>query len=172
MTERLIALGHRDIAFIRGNPTHSAATRRWQGFCDACTDAGIVVPTRRVLQGDFTFKSGLAATEAILSSEDRPTAIFASNDDMAFAALMVAMRHGVIVPDTLSIVGFDDALISRMAWPQITTIHQPNAEMAAVAVEMLIGNLSRSDKEAGRCVELNYSFIDRPSSGVAPAAKT
>ena len=167
MTEKLIALGHRDIAFIRGNPTHSAASHRWQGFADATTAAGITVPTRRVLQGDFSFKTGLAAAEAILSADDRPTAIFASNDEMALAALVVAMRHGIVVPDMLSVVGFDDAPIARMAWPQLTTVHQPNAEMAAAAVDLLIGT-PRSENGANACVELGYSLIDRPSSGPAP----
>lgn len=171
MTERLIALGHRDIAFILGHPGHSASALRWQGFADACAAAGIDVPTRRVLQGDFSFKSGLAATEAIFAeagrAAPRPSAIFASNDKMAFGALVVAMRHGVAVPAELSITGFDDDEISRMAWPSLTTVNQPNAEMAAVAVDLLVGNPARERAEASDCVELSYSLIERDSSGPA-----
>ena len=167
MTERLIALGHRDIAFIRGNPTHSAADRRWLGFQDATGAAGITVPVRRVLQGDFSFKSGLAAAEAILGDDEPPTAIFGSNDEMALAALVVAMRHGIGVPDQLSVVGFDDAPIARMAWPQLTTVHQPNAEMAAAAVDLLLEPQPRTGD--GRCVELDYTLIDRSSSGGVPS---
>ncbi|TCM20534.1 LacI family transcriptional regulator [Novosphingobium sp. PhB165] len=165
MTERLIALGHRDIAFVRGHTAHGAAALRWQGFADACADAGITIPARRVLQGDFSFKSGLAAGEAILADDDRPTAIFASNDKMAFGVLMVAMRHGIAVPGALSIAGFDDDEISRMAWPQLTTINQPNAEMAKVAVDLLIGNNPQVKKEPGESVELSYSLVERESSG-------
>ena len=169
MTERLIALGHRDIAFIRGNPTHSAAGRRWQGFVDATAAAGIAVPPERVLLGDFSFKSGLAAAETILAGPDRPTAVFASNDEMALAVLVVAMRHGIVVPEVLSVVGWDDAPLARMAWPQLTTVHQPNAEMAAAAVDMLAGNQPRKAAEqASICLDLGYSLIDRASSGPAP----
>jgi len=167
MTERLIALGHRDIAFVLGHPGHGASALRWQGFAEACAAAGIDVPTRRVLQGDFSFKSGLAAAEAIFADKKRPTAIFASNDKMAFAVLVVAMRHGISVPGELSICGFDDDEISRMAWPQLTTVNQPNAEMAATAVDLLVGNNPRERAEADESVELAYSLIERESSGVA-----
>ena len=168
MTERLLALGHRDIAFIRGNPTHSASARRWQGFSDATRAAGISVPPRRVLQGDFSFRTGLAAAEATLASEDRPTAIFASNDEMALAVLVVAMRHGIVVPDQLSVVGFDDAPVARMAWPKLTTIHQPNAELATTAVDLLLAPQLRDDGTQP-VVELGYSLVDRPSWGSVPA---
>ena len=162
LTERLIALGHRDIAFIKGNPTHQATARRWQGFNDAMAAAGIAVPTARVLQGDFTFRSGLAAAEAILAAAHRPSAVFASNDEMAFAVLVVAMRHGLTVPRDLSLVGVDDAAIARMAWPPLMTIRQPNAEMAAAAVDLLIGPGAARDGEAP-CIELPYALIERPS---------
>ena len=165
MTEKLIALGHRDIAFIKGNPTHSATTRRWEGFCDAMAAAGIQISPRRVLQGDFTFRSGLAAAEALLGNGDPPTAIFASNDEMAFAMVVVAMRHEIAVPTALSVVGFDDAPISRMAWPQITTVRQPNAEMAEAAIDLLVG--PGQPRDGSPCVELPYAIIERGS--LAPA---
>lgn len=165
MTEKLIALGHRDIGFIMGNPTHNASVRRWQGFCDATAAVGITVPTRRVLQGDFSFRSGLSAAEAMLGGTDLPTAVFASNDEMALAVLVVAMRHGIAVPAALSVVGFDDAAIARMAWPQLTTVRQPNVEMAAAAVDILIGPAATGGDGKAACVELPYEIIDRPSWG-------
>jgi LacI family transcriptional regulator len=169
MTERLIALGHRDIAFIKGNPTHSAATRRWEGFREAMVTGGIAIPSRRVMQGDFTFRSGLAAAETILGNGDPPTAIFASNDEMALAALVVAMRHGIPVPAALSIAGFDDAPISRMAWPQLTTVSQPNVEMAAAAIDVLIGQ--GQARASSFCIELPYAIVERASFGPAPRIK-
>lgn len=171
MTERLIALGHRDIAFILGHPAHSATALRWQGFADACVNAKIDIPPRRILQGDFNFKSGLAAAETILTDNQPPTAIFASNDKMAFGALVVAMRHGIAVPGDVSIVGFDDDEISRMSWPELTTVHQPNDEMAAIAVDMLMGK-SRHDKdEPYQRVELGYSLVERDSLGPIGTAR-
>ena len=170
LTEHLLAFGHRDIAFIKGNPTHSAASLRWLGFQDAMKAAGIEISTRRVLQGDFTFRMGLAAAETILDAPDPPTAIFASNDEMALAVQVVAMRHAIAVPRQLSIVGFDDAEFSRLAWPEITTVRQPNVEMAAAAVGMLVGpGQTEGDAEPG-CIELPHALVERPSSGPAPAA--
>ncbi|HWU72196.1 MAG TPA: LacI family DNA-binding transcriptional regulator [Sphingomonas sp.] len=167
VTEKLIALGHRDIGFIKGNPTHSATVRRWEGFCDAIAAAGISIPPKRVLQGDFTFRSGLVAAEAILGDGERPTAIFASNDEMALAALVVAMRHQIAVPSALSIVGFDDAPVSRMAWPQLSTVRQPNPEMAAAAIDLLVGP-GQQTRDGSACVELPYEFIERGSLAASP----
>jgi LacI family transcriptional regulator len=163
LTEHLLALGHTDIAFIRGNPTHSAAGERWLGFADAMRAAGLTPPTKRVMQGDFTFRAGMAAAEALLAGEDRPTAVFASNDEMALATLMVCIRHGIAVPQQLSVAGFDDAQFARIAWPQLTTIRQPNLEMAAAAVDLLVGPGAGN----GPSVELPYTLIQRASSGRA-----
>ena len=168
LTEHLLGLGHRDIAFIKGNPTHSAAGWRWLGFADAMRAAGIEVPTRRVMQGDFTFRAGLAAAEALLAGEGRPTAIFASNDEMALATLTVAMRHGVAAPQDLSVVGFDDAEFARIAWPQLTTVRQPNVEMAAAAITMLVGANGTDEGGGAACAELPYSLVIRGSSGPPP----
>jgi LacI family transcriptional regulator len=168
MTRRLIALGHRDIAFLRGNPLHSASHRRWQGFCDALQEAGLEIASKRVLQGDFSFRSGLAAAEALLGSGDLPTAVFASNDEMALAVQVVAMRHQIAVPETLSIAGFDDAPLARMAWPQLTTVKQPNVEMAAAAVDMLIARRGAAGGKGADRLVLPYEIIERPSSAPAP----
>ena len=162
MTEALIADGHRDIAFIKGKPDHSATRLRWAGFCDALAAAGLPVRDDRVLQGDFTFRSGLDAGELLLARDLRPTAIFASNDEMALGVLVMAMRSHIAVPEALSVVGFDDAPIARMAWPQLTTVRQPNMEMAAAAVDLLVG-AGAGGKAA---VELPYTLLRRPSSGM------
>ena len=165
MTRRLIALGHRDIAFIQGNPTHHAAARRLEGFRAAMADAGLAAPDTRTLQGDFTFRSGLEAAEQLLSSADRPSAVFAATDEMALAVLVVAMRKGIAVPEQLSVAGFDDAPIARMAWPQLSTVRQPNVEMAATAVDLLV---RAPEGEPAR--QLPYALVMRPST--APLAGT
>lgn len=168
LAERLIALGHRDIAFIRGNPTHSAATERWLGFSDAIAAAGLRVRPEWIADGDFTFRSGVEAAEKILAAAARPTAIFSSNDEMALGVLVSAMRHRIEVPQALSVVGFDDTLIARMAWPQLTTIRQPNPEMAAAAVDLLVGPPNGRPSPATAAVELPYSLVIRDS--LAPPA--
>lgn len=171
MTQQLIGLGHRDIAFIQGNPTHHAAAQRLQGFVAAMKDAGLEASESRTLQGDFTFRSGLDAADRLLSAPDRPTAIFAANDEMALAVLVAAMRNGIGVPEQLSIAGFDDAPISRMAWPQLTTVRQPNADMATTAVDMLVRMQGRASDATAEACQLPHALIMRASTA-APAARS
>lgn len=166
LTQHLLALGHSDIGFIKGDPNHSVSERRYEGFRAALRDAGAALAPGRVLEGDFSFRSGLEAGERMLAGPDRPTAVFASNDDMALGVFMTAVRYGISVPHQLSIVGFDDAPTARMAWPQLTTIRQPKAEMAAAAVDILTDPSYRSQAPAeahGRL--LAYELVVRGSSG-------
>src|SRR4030095_16532415 len=94
-----------------------------------------------VEQGYFTFRSGLEAAEKLLDNPRRPTAIFASNDDMAAAAVSVAHRRGMDVPGDLSIVGFDDTAPATTLWPELTTVRQPVAAMAEAALDLLLRDL-------------------------------
>ncbi|UYY79538.1 LacI family DNA-binding transcriptional regulator [Sphingomonas sp. R1] len=168
LTEALIALGHRAIGFIQGNPEHHAAARRLEGFRAAMAAAGLDVPPERALQGDFTFRSGLEAGERLLAQPQRPSAIFAANDEMALGVLVAAMRAGIAVPEQLSIAGFDDAAIARMAWPPLSTVRQPHVEMAAAAVDLLDGIARRDDgTTAHRSRRLPYTLVLRESSGPA-----
>jgi len=145
MTRHLIALGHRRIGFIGGKPDHDAAAKRLDGFTREMAAHGLTVDPELVRPGDFEVRSGMVAGDAILSRNDPPSAIFASNDDMALGVLMVAYRHHLDVPGDLAIAGFDDAPTARAAWPPITTIVQPNGAMAAAAVEMLADPRYRGD---------------------------
>lgn len=136
MTAYLLGLGHRDIGFIKGDPKHSVSALRYAGFQAAMAVARVTAG--QVLEGDFTLRSGIELGEFLLRAARRPTAIFASNDDMALGVLMTAMKLGIHVPEELSIAGFDDAPIARGIWPPLTTIRQPKAEMAAAAVDILV----------------------------------
>lgn len=169
MTEHLLSLGHRDIAFVLGNPTHSASERRWLGFQDAMSAAGLQIPAERVVQGDFKYRSGMIAADEIFRHNPLPTAVFASNDEMALGVLVSAMSRQIAVPQSLSVTGFDDAELSRMAWPQITTIRQPNYEMAAAAVDLLTQSCANNVSESSGMRKLHYNLLRRGSS--APVAK-
>ncbi|EJL29293.1 LacI family DNA-binding transcriptional regulator [Novosphingobium sp. AP12] len=169
MTQHLIAQGHRRIGFIQGPLSHSASGRREEGFRAAMGEAGVTVDESAVLRGDFTFRSGLELGETLLDLPDALTAIFASNDDMALGVLITAMKRGIAVPEQLSISGFDDVATSRAAWPQITTIRQPKAEMAAAAVDILTDPGFRKQRvgQAPRLM-LPHELITRGSTGKAP----
>ncbi|MDI9238433.1 LacI family DNA-binding transcriptional regulator [Lysobacter sp. LF1] len=146
ITAHLISLGHTRIGYIKGNPNQTASARRYEGFLAAHAQAGIEVDATLVQQGLFTYRSGLDATEKLLAHKHPPTAIFASNDDMASAAVSVAHRRGLDVPRDLSVVGFDDTSAATTVWPELTTIHQPIASMADSAVDILLRNIRRKDK--------------------------
>jgi LacI family transcriptional regulator len=106
-------------------------------------EAGIELDLSLVQQGYFTYKSGLEAADALLSRRKPPTAIFASNDDMAGAVISVAHRGGFDVPKELSVVGFDDTPTATTVWPELTTIRQPIAAMAEAAIDLLLRDVRR-----------------------------
>jgi LacI family transcriptional regulator len=139
MTEHLLQLGHSRIGFIKGDPNQHCSAERYRGFCDALRDAGLAVEPRLVAQGHFTYESGRRAADALLRLPERPSAIFASNDDMAAATIAVAAARGQRVPGDLSVAGFDDSPLAREIAPRLTTIRQPLREMAEAAVSALVG---------------------------------
>jgi LacI family transcriptional regulator len=141
VTNHLLSLRHRRIGFIKGHPQQIASAERERGFRAAVEAAGLPPENVMVEQGYFTFRSGLEAAERLLDRDPRPTAIFASNDDMAAAVVGVAHRRGLDVPGDLSVVGFDDTAPATTVWPELTTIRQPVSAMAAAALELLLADL-------------------------------
>lgn len=170
MTKHLIDMGHRRIGFIRGNPNQTSSAERYRGFCAAIEEAGLDLASMPVEQGYFTFRSGIVASEAMLDLAEPPTAIFASNDDMAAAAVGVAHRRGLHVPQDLSVVGFDDTALATTMWPELTTVRQPIAAMAEAALTMLLEEL-RTDVRTGHAEQvLAHQLIVRESCAPPPAA--
>lgn len=170
MTQHVIEHGHRKIGFIRGPDNQSSSRRRFRGFKSAMARHGLTVEDGWVAQGDYTYRSGMLAAEAILALPDRPTAIFASNDDMAAGVVSSAQRLGIKVPDDLSVVGFDDTMFATAIWPQLTTVRQPIADMAAESVHLLSRFLRARDAESEgeedamqRNVVLDVGIISRGS---------
>jgi LacI family transcriptional regulator len=168
MTRYLLSLGHRDIGFIVGAPNQTASQERHAGFLAALAAEGIKPRSDRVKQGQFTYHSGLIATEQLLAGTRRPSAIFASNDDMAAAAIAVAHRQRLDVPADLTVVGFDDTPMATTIWPALTTIRQPVADMARKAIELLLEEI-RLRATGGTLGPLqhivDFCLIRRDSSG-------
>lgn len=160
MTTHLINQGHRRIGFIKGHPNHAASDDRLFGYRRALDRAGIAFEPSLVCDGEFDFDSGVRGADALLDLPDRPTAIFASNDDMAAGVLAVAHDRGIDLPGELSVAGFDDTTLARTVWPPLTTIHQPMAELARAATEVLIAGGDISHRR------LPHTLIERAS--VAP----
>lgn len=166
MTRHLMSLGHRRIGFISGNPDQTAAALRFYGYLDALGEGGVISDPKLVAQGLFTYRSGLEAAQQLLALPQRPTAIFASNDDMAAAVVSVAHRMGLDVPRDLTVVGFDDAPQATTTWPELTTIRQPIADMSRMAVQQLIEDirtLREGRRFAPRHAQMRFELVRRES---------
>jgi LacI family transcriptional regulator len=171
MTAHLIALGHTRIGFIKGHPNQTASAQRFAGFETTLESHGIAPNPAYVQQGFFTYRSGLDAAEQLLDRKRPPTAIFASNDDMAAAVVSVAHRRGLDVPKDLSVVGFDDTLTATTVWPELTTIRQPIAAMAEAALNLLLRKVRQ--KKGGEAAEpvdhlFAHELIRRASDAPPP----
>jgi LacI family transcriptional regulator len=134
----LISLGHRRIGLIAGPHGFRSARERRKGFENALSAAGIKLPRSLIADGNYTFESGQAAADRLLDLSPRPTAIFASNDEMAAAAMHAARRRGMEIPKDLSIIGFDDTAIASHIWPPMTTVHWPIITMGRSAALKLL----------------------------------
>ncbi len=168
MTRHLLELGHRRIGFVTGHPNQTASGLRLKGYLAALADAGITPDPELQVQGYFTYVSGLDAADQLLNLSSRPTAIFASNDDMAAAAIAVAHRRGLDVPRDVTVVGFDDTALATTVWPPLTTIRQPVAEMSREAVTVLADAIRRA--AAGKAHRptnalMGFTLIRRQSDG-------
>ena len=138
-TRYLIAKGHERIALIEGPPGFTSPRERRAGFEEAMAEAGLPVLNELVQPGHYTFETGVAAAETLIALDAPPTAIFASNDEMAIGAMIACRRSGLRIPEDVSIVGFDDTPLSSHVWPSLTTVHWPIREMARTAALKLIG---------------------------------
>ena len=167
LADYLIARGHTRIGFIKGRPDLSASARRYEGFQTAMFEAGLPIDASLVQQGDYTYRSGLKTAEKILAHKRPPSAIIASNDDMAAAVVSVAHRRGLDVPRDLSVVGFDDSSSATTVWPELTTIHQPIASMANAAIDVLLRTIRRKDRSTRVLVDqvVPHRLVVRGSVG-------
>ncbi|MFT3996516.1 MAG: LacI family DNA-binding transcriptional regulator [Asticcacaulis sp.] len=167
MTQRLIGLGHRRIGFIKGHPNSYYSQLRHEGYVAALSKAGLKPEDGLVGQGYFTYRSGFDAAETLLLRDDRPTALFASNDDMAAGAVASAHRLGLDVPKDVTIVGFDDTSMASSVWPELTTVRQPISDMASLGLKMLLDDIKarRSGQPQAPVHEIrDFAIIERQSS--------
>lgn len=165
MARHLLDLGHRRIGFVVGNPDQAASAERLAGFYAAVREYEDVETT--IAQGDFSFSSGLVAAQQLLDRKSPPTAIFASNDDMAAAVVSVAHRRHLDVPQQLTVVGFDDTTTAITMWPPLTSVHQPVRDLAAEALRLLSARVSGAAGQGPAAGDylLDYHIVERESEG-------
>ncbi|MGK2911034.1 MAG: LacI family DNA-binding transcriptional regulator [Sphingobium sp.] len=166
----LIAQGHRRIGLIAGPHGFRSAKERREGFELALTEAGISLPRSLIADGHYTFESGVSASESLFDLASRPTAIFASNDEMAAGVLYAARLRGIEVPEQLSIIGFDDTPLTTRVWPPLTTVRWPIVAMGRAAALKLIGTAIGEKAEVAEPSTFSSTLIRRGS--VAPIAQS
>jgi LacI family transcriptional regulator len=172
ITNHLISLGHKNIAIIKGPKPFTASALRYEGFVKAMTDHGLEVPKSNVTTGNFDVQSGYQCARKMLRQRIRPSAIFASNDEMAAGVLAAAQELKISVPERLSVAGFDDAPIAHSVWPKLTTVRQPLRAMGEKAVELLERYVRHMNDKAAESITpielLDYELIVRQSTGSCP----
>ena len=166
MTRHIASLGHRRIGFITGDRRQHVSERRLEGYRQALADSELAHDPELEVEGLFTYRSGLKASEQLLDLKHPPTAVFACNDEMAAATISVAQRRGLNVPRDLTVCGFDDTAVATTVWPELTTIHQPVVDMSRAAVDLLVRKVRAQragEAEQGQQVQLDFTLIRRRS---------
>jgi LacI family transcriptional regulator len=162
--EHLLSLGHRRIAFIAGSHYTGQSAQRQAGYVEALTDAGIAIDADLIGAGHFVQSGGYTAAEQLLALPQRPTAIFAANDEMAFGAIDAIHSRGLRVPEDISVVGFDDIATASYIHPPLTSLRQPLAELSACAVDELLAVIAGQAVQA-RKITFPLQLIVRKSTG-------
>ncbi len=162
-TEYLIGLGHQRIGFITGTMDLGCSRDRLEGYHAALYDGGLPSDPQLIQEGDFWQPSGFAAARNLLALSEPPTAIFASNDVMAFGVMEAVRDWGLRIPEDMSIVGFDNIPQAEHVSPQLTTIEQPLAEMGREATCRLLALINDPDLPLTR-LELPTQLVVRAST--------
>ncbi len=169
-TDHLIQHGHKLIGLIEGPDGFRSARERRQGFEDALQAAGLTLPRSLIAQGNYTFETGVTAANRLLDLSPRPTAIFASNDEMAAGIVFAARERGISIPDELSVIGFDDTPIAAHIWPPLTTVRWPIVSMARAAARKLVGDMVGGQAAGEQPSELPSTLVKRASVAPPPAS--
>jgi LacI family transcriptional regulator len=168
VTEHLIELGHRRIGFILGEADYGASQARYAGYHTTMERHGLPTPQTLVRQGDFTFQSGFEGAMRLIALPERPTAIFASNDEMALGCLAALDEAGLSAPQDMSIAGFDDSAGARSSRPPLTTVRHPLDELAAFSIRALINGEASGNEEREISPPFKSELVVRRSTGPAP----
>ncbi len=165
----LLGLGHRRIGFISGRAELESSTRRLKGYRDALEKIGLPIDEQLIAAGDYTTETGVKCTRELLSLKVPPSAIFASNDQMAMGVYQVAQERGLRIPEDLSVVGFDNIMESR--YMGLTTVDQFISEMGFVATQMLIKIINGEPLES-QTYQMQTQLVIRTSCQPHSAPRT
>jgi LacI family transcriptional regulator len=168
ITQHLIDLGHKKIAFIAGGAEHMSTIERYKGYRRALKANEIEFNKSLVIEGEYSFESGVEGAKFLMAKDviqdNLPTAIFSCNDEIAAGALFAARLMNIKIPEQLSIAGFENSPFSRQTWPKLTTANQPNKQIAQDAASILINQIR---KHKGKIETSQYipQLVVRDSTG-------
>jgi LacI family transcriptional regulator, galactose operon repressor len=165
-TQHLLERGHRRIAYLGGPAAAACNQARLQGYRGAMESAGAPIPDGYVRTGNFLYRDGVVEGSALLELPEPPTAVFAGSDEMALGVIEAARVRGCRVPEDLSVVGFDDTQLARLASPPLTTVRQPLREIGAIALQRAL-RLAAGEKVDSHHIELATELIVRGSTASA-----
>lgn len=169
MARYIVSLGHKKIGFISGPIHYYSSIERLEGFKNTLTELGVSLPVSSIVEGENSYQSGIDCATRLLQLAQRPTAIFANNDEMAAGVLKAAVQMGIKVPEELSIAGFDDNLYASRIIPSLTTIQRPVGAMAALAAHKIIQSVEKNITESADSAFLvKPHLIIRESTGDVP----
>lgn len=160
ITDHLLERGHRRIGFLRGPRTHLVSMRRYNGYASALGGKRLALDPALIAQGDFSRESGRRHARTLFAA--RPTAIFASNDEMAAGVIDAARAAGIAIPHDISLVGFDDNAVAKTIQPRLTTVHQPLEEMAESACQLLVSRI-RNPAKPFEHAQVPFQIVERES---------
>lgn len=158
----LLGLGHTQIAIIAGDLKNQSARARFYGFSETLEENNIKPDERCIMTGNWTKESARQATLELIKLDKRPTAIFASSDEMAYEVIITLRENNIKVPGDISVAGFDDSPFSTISEVPITTVHQPIYEMARESCEILV-NILKEPKQPPIKKLLNTNLVERAS---------
>jgi LacI family transcriptional regulator len=141
----LLEHGHQRIGIITGPENSPDNKGRLQGYQKALLDAGISLPQKMIIPGNFKYEGGRIAIHELLESNSRPTAVLTANDEMAIGAMDAARQRNLRVPEDLAVIGFDDIQMAALTHPSLTTVRQPMQLLGEAAVTLLFDQLQNSN---------------------------
>jgi len=165
VAEHLVRLGHTRVAMISGPESYRSSRERIAGFSQALADRGLSLAPEYMIEGSYTFESGAACAEHLLSMPQRPTAIFAGNDETAAGVYRTAYLRGLKIPDDLTVVGFDDSPLASRLCPSLTTMRQPIRDMGRIAAEKLMAKIANVAGPTTSASTVFPHLVVRESSG-------
>lgn len=161
-TQYLIDSGHTKIGCITGPKNRNTAHLRYKGFEETMYKANLSIDARWIIEGKFDAEGGFSAFEKLIKEDELPSALFIGNDMMAMGAINAAYKHGLRIPEDISIIGYDDVRLARFMTPSLTTIHQPKFRLGAKAVDTLLERINKERTEP-KTIQLEPNLVERDS---------